>query len=1096
MPHTHAAAVVDRLLRRLASSGRQPELPSKIDEDVAHVGRTLARLQDVLVSLGTHTEAQVWMGNIKQITYDIEDLLDEFEDLNTHRIAMERLLDWKDTVEVLGAVSLNPLPYLEPFDNEVSDVSAIVGRDNDKAMIKDMLLQSNAEKLSVIPIVGLAGSGKTSLARLIFCDQGEGWNFDLRIWISLNRKLDLKKGSVIDKEKLIQQWIALEMIGSKHGSLPSYVHGEMCIQDLLSIYFLQVRKMQSIKEMDNRMSPTTLYMHNFVHDFALHVAFDDIIILDDNKMRKGKTKRQTFQYALLTHYRGQSSLSHSLLTRARALHLRNSAAITFHSGAFKLLKHLRVLNLSGCCIGELPASIGHLKCLRYLDVSGVPIQTLPSTVGRLTNLEMLDLSKTLLKELPCFVGNFLNLKHLNMQGCDKLQNFPAALGHLQRLEHLRLSSCNDVGELPDSVCNLHDLQFFDLSRCTELRHLPPLFGNLVNLEDLSLSSCFNLKQLPESFGNLYFLRFLDLSSCYELQQLPESLTKLDKLEVLILRRCCRLQNLPSCLANIKFLRVLDLAGCEALDVGAEMLTTNLEYLNLRRCLKLQTQPHCFENFTKLKFLNLSQCLRTTDCLQSVSYLFNLEYLNLSENFLDIPMCFTRLQKLHTLDLTGCRPVHLSSNVHKIVPDTIGKMTGLKFLLTMDPVLMACLPPHIRCVIGIDEHWHETTDELVIKDITGGPRGISIAEGQSLKDRLELRFLKLQWISTSQSDVDELVCDTSEDEVLEKLKPNQNLEHFVLVKYAGHAFPTWMMDNMTISLPYLSLKKIVMDECVGDDGTALVSSEFQEIKGTQEPFSTKVPHETKSESSSGTNISTQDGAHKVAGSGSSIIRKLFLRSNNTSENSANHTSSFEVSTPSEKTLSISHNLSRSKMPAKLPGVGYLSLRQDQMKVNRSNISHWSLVKFLGVIEEGNEFMMITEYVPNGTLREHLNDQHVKILECSQRMIIAIDVAIALTYLHMAVGYRISFQFYVFTQAREKFNEGQVNEILDYRLKGDVDENVLRDWLSLALRCAAFRSDDRPSIEEVGFPSTTQKGGLGVMYLKKSTSDRLIECVGQS
>ncbi|GJM99050.1 hypothetical protein PR202_ga16113 [Eleusine coracana subsp. coracana] len=475
MPHTHAAAVVDRLLRRLAFSGRQPELPSNIDEDVAHVGRTLARLHDVLVSLGTHTEAQVWMGNIKQITYDIEDLLDEFEDLNTtgsqwsgswigkaasfflhstmeNRMkAIKRRLKFYATDSIIFNLMQNPLPYLEPFDNEVSDVSAIVGRDNDKAMIKDMLLQSNAEKLSVIPIVGLAGSGKTSLARLIFCDQGEGWNFDLRIWISLNRKLDLKKvatdiisryshteeklldvhrdieihenlqllknclwevlhkksclivlddlsstdksqldelkemlrgtnectkvlattsnertaelvctlppyklcplseddiwimfsqkafgngnnisvhikeigkqiakkcegipllayslgsvvrdqvtdvwlaardeeiwklerrfatktelfssfyqiyndlppamklcflylsifpkGSVIDKEKLIQQWIALEMIGSKHGSIPSYVHGEMCIQDLLSIYFLQVRKMQSV----------------------------------------------------------------------------------------------------------------------------------------------------------------------------------------------------------------------------------------------------------------------------------------------------------------------------------------------------------------------------------------------------------------------------------------------------------------------------------------------------------------------------------------------------------------------------------------------------------------------------------------------------------------------------------------------------------------------------------------------------------------------------------------------------------------------------------------------------------------------------------
>ena len=39
-------------------------------------------------------------------------------------------------------------------------------------------------------------------------------------------------------------------------------------------------------------------------------------------------------------------------------------------------------------------------------------------------------------------------------------------------------------------------------------------------------------------------------------------------------------------------------------------------------------------------------------------------------------------------------------------------------------------------------------------------------------------------------------------------------------------------------------------------------------------------------------------------------------------------------------------------------------------------------------------------------------------------------------------------------------------MDYRLKDDVDQKVLRDWLSLALRCAASSGDDRPSIEEVG------------------------------
>ncbi|PKU78358.1 calmodulin-binding receptor-like cytoplasmic kinase 3 [Dendrobium catenatum] len=66
---------------------------------------------------------------------------------------------------------------------------------------------------------------------------------------------------------------------------------------------------------------------------------------------------------------------------------------------------------------------------------------------------------------------------------------------------------------------------------------------------------------------------------------------------------------------------------------------------------------------------------------------------------------------------------------------------------------------------------------------------------------------------------------------------------------------------------------------------------------------------------------------------------------------------------------------------------------------AKIEHRSLVRLLGYTEKGNERIIVTEYVPNGTLREHLDGLHGHILDFNQRLEIAIDVAHALTYLHV-------------------------------------------------------------------------------------------------
>jgi serine/threonine protein kinase len=74
-------------------------------------------------------------------------------------------------------------------------------------------------------------------------------------------------------------------------------------------------------------------------------------------------------------------------------------------------------------------------------------------------------------------------------------------------------------------------------------------------------------------------------------------------------------------------------------------------------------------------------------------------------------------------------------------------------------------------------------------------------------------------------------------------------------------------------------------------------------------------------------------------------------------------------------------------------------RDMLSKLTFQVDHLNLVKLIGYLEEGSERILIVEFVPNGNLGEHIDGTYGKPLDISTRLDIAIDIAHALTYLHL-------------------------------------------------------------------------------------------------
>ncbi|KAL0007593.1 hypothetical protein SO802_009095 [Lithocarpus litseifolius] len=209
-------AVLEGLSTELLNYAHPKEVKKELEKWKNTLPEIKATLEDAEEKQQTERAVKKWLDDLRDFAYDLEDMLDEFategklhklkgkakastsnsrmgskmteisarfEDIMTKK----RKLNLRKNVDRKSYGTRGRLP-----PTSLVNEAHVYGREDDKEGVLQFLFSENysADEVSVIPIVGMGGIGKTTLAQLVYNDAKVNSYFDMKAWACVSEEFD------------------------------------------------------------------------------------------------------------------------------------------------------------------------------------------------------------------------------------------------------------------------------------------------------------------------------------------------------------------------------------------------------------------------------------------------------------------------------------------------------------------------------------------------------------------------------------------------------------------------------------------------------------------------------------------------------------------------------------------------------------------------------------------------------------------------------------------------------------------------------------------------------------------------------------------